>query len=234
MKPTGFPTLDNDLTWIRDHLTDLWEARHWSNRPRWHEHQDTATARETKDAEARAEKAWSTDWNAKYAPGYTKAPYRVEIADLHQEACTKLAAWRAMLDPADPDDALELPDLEHLMEAAARLRDKIRGALGLIDDGQVLKGVCPFCLGVGPDTPAGGAHTLTFRRVPRPAAFPVRKDDPTDDGTEIVVRCESGTCTPFDSECSLFIHGMPAWPWPEWGWLTQRMAHINDGIRKTA
>ncbi len=227
-------TLNTDLDWIRDHLPELWQARHWGTRPRWREHQDTTTTRAAKDAQARAERSWRADWNAKYAPGYSKAPLRVDILDLHEEARTKLDAWWLMLHPLPKGTAPDPDDVDHITTAAARLRDKIRGALGLIDDGQVLKGMCPFCLGVGPDTPQGGAHTLTFRRVPRPAAFPARPDDPTDDGTEIVVVCESGTCQPFDAECSLWIRGLPAWPWPEWGWLTQRMAHINDGMRKTA
>lgn len=82
----------------------------------------------------------------------------------------------------------------------------------MIYDGQRLDGVCPWC-GQGP-------RTLVVR-------IPDEPEDPAEPPAPMLVVCEGygRICEPPESDCGLYVRGRPAWPWTEWDWLAQRIAH---------
>lgn len=118
----------------------------------------------------------------------------------------------------------DLKIAEHAARKAETMQTLIRTVLGEIVDGQLLDAICPFCLGVTPHHPAGGAKTMHFRLLPIP-------DQPATQGhvavtglVDPVIRCENPVdCKPFAVECGLWVKGQPAWRWPEWEWLAKRL-----------
>lgn len=116
------------------------------------------------------------------------------------------------------------PDvLDAAAEKVSRLRSRMMVETGEIRDGQALEAICPFCVGRTTKTPTGGAKTLRIRLVPARAAVSTTADE-----TEPVIVCESGTCQPFDAEVSHWVKGAPAWPMPDWSWLSQRLIDPRD------
>ena len=109
---------------------------------------------------------------------------------------------------------------EALDVATPILTTKGWSTLGDLEDGHTLNAICPFCLGRSPRNPVGGARTLRIRMVEVKHRKPEGDEHVID---EPVVVCESGTCTPFAAEVSRWVKGKPAWPWPEWEWLAQRL-----------
>lgn len=210
------------LAWLADHVDDLWAAIE-GQKPRW------------RDGASSDRSGPGSPWNMRALGVHIDLLTRSHI--LHESIAQTVGHPR--LDP--PASTFDSPSpflaycLELLSEATLTtsealgwcrwvdpMRLQVAVLLGEVVEGQVLDAMCPFCLGFGPSSPAGGAKTLVFRRVPRMAGLrPVTTGE--DDGTEIVIMCESGTCSPFASECSGYSHGRPYWPWPEWEWLAARL-----------
>lgn len=210
------------LTWLADHTDDV-AAAVSGKRPRWH------------DSGGRSSGPGSP-WNMKALGVQIRLLEQSHV--MHQQIGSTIGHdW--LPDPAGAFDnparfltycldhvhTAELIDPGFLQLHAGWVepaRLEVAMLLGEAVEGTRLDAYCPFCLGVGPATPAGSMGTLVFRRVPRRAglAAPAAVDD---DGTEMVIVCESGTCTPFAAEVTLWVHGRPAWPWSEWDWLAARL-----------
>jgi hypothetical protein len=115
--------------------------------------------------------------------------------------------------------ALEADDeiLDAAQEKCAQQKASVSRSLALVADGQVLKSPCPWCRGVTPHTPAGGAYTLRVRMIPDP-----RADAERDDRVAAVV-CQNTLCNPPDADCGHRDRGMPAWLATDWDWLAERL-----------
>lgn len=166
------------------------------------------------------------------APGEHPVPFDLDVMDqlveimcaadqLADDLCR--AAWRPADPPAtsafaDPRPALRL--VEQLLTAATAgdetipfyvehrckaLIDRAETALGLVTDGQLLDGLCPWCGGKTDHQPVGGARTLRVRNLPHL-------------GGPVLI-CEGGHCEPPDAECGARVRGLPAWPQWEWDWV---------------
>jgi len=106
---------------------------------------------------------------------------------------------------------------EHLPESLAewaapitrRMVQRVADVLGMTYDGQTLAIVCPWCRGVTPETPAGGAHTWRVRILP---------------GDQVAIVCESGTCEPPLREVGTWWQGCPCWPLGE----CERLARLVE------
>lgn len=203
------------LSWLADHVGDLWEAV-------------TGHGRVT----------------GRY-PG-SSCPLNVAALDLHVDLLARADLLHERIAQTVGHDRLESPSsayaspgpylrycLELLSEATVTdtgfladcawidaTRLAVAVLLGEAVEGRFLDAVCPFCLGYGPASPAGGAKTLVFRRIARRAALVMPGDD---DDTEMVIVCESGTCSPLEAEVGIWTHGNPAWPWSQWDWLAARL-----------
>lgn len=230
----------DDLAWTRDRWDDLVEYRLKGTPRPWHQPSDlTPEKRSERDALARLERTEVERWGR--APGFSPAPLHVSTLDvmvdilaeadaLHETIAQYLghdrldSATSALDDPSrfltyaealTPAAAAESEQLFDLIaEKAAQMRSAIAAELGEIEDGHTLNAICPFCVGVTPRHPAGGAKTMRIRLV----------DDRLNPGhREAVIVCESGTCKPFAAECSLWVRDRPAWRFPEWDWLAERL-----------
>lgn len=210
------------LAWLADHVDDLWAAIE-GQKPRW------------RDGASADRSGPGSPWNMRALGVHIDLLTRSHI--LHESIAQTVGHPR--LDP--PTGTFDNPTryiaycLELLSEATLTdtgflaqcawidpMRLSVAVLLGEVVEGQRLDALCPFCLGFGPASPAGGAKTLVFRRVPRRAGLrPITTAE--DDGTEMVIVCESGTCNPFSAEVSLWVKGYPAWPWPDWEWLAARL-----------
>lgn len=229
-----------DLDWTADRWDDLVEYRLKGTPRPWRQPGEMDPMRKRiADALARIEQAEVERWGR--APGFSPAPLHVSTLDvmvdvlaeadaLHETLAQYLGHDR--LEPAtsaldDPtrflryaaarvaDAAGESDELFDLVaEKAATMRSAIAHELGEVEDGQTLEAVCPFCIGVTSRHPAGGAKTLRFRMVP---------DTLRAGEKEAVIVCESGLCEPFEVECSLRVKGKPAWRFPDWEWLAERL-----------
>lgn len=230
----------DDLTWAADRWDDLVEYRLKGTPRPWREPDElTPERRAERDALARLERAETERWGR--APGFSPAPLHVSTLDvmvdvlaeadtLAQTVAQYLGVERlppavSTLDDPTPyllfaaehaqaaaEDHEDLFDL--LAEKAAIMRSAVAHELGEVQDGQTLNAVCPFCLGRTTRHPVGGARTMRFRLV----------DDRLHEGEqEAVIVCESGDCRPFAAECSLWIRTNPAWRFPDWEWLAQRL-----------
>lgn len=114
---------------------------------------------------------------------------------------------------ADPDMA------EAARERLEAVHLSMAVELGDLEDGHTLSAICPFCMGRTPRFPVGGALTLRIRMVQI-----THKEPSTGDPVyEPLIVCEGGDCAPFAAEVSRWHKGKPAWPWPEWEWLAQRL-----------
>ena len=132
-------------------------------------------------------------------------PYLAYVAATLSEACD-----------TDPDMA------EAAHEKAVEMSTTLFTKLGEVTDGQRLDAVCPFCLGRTPKRPAGGDRTLVVRIIPARAAR-----EPGEE--EAVIVCENPVECPVQaSECGLWVHGRPAWPWTDWEWLGERLLNRKD------
>lgn len=222
------PTLQDTLralAWLDDHLDDLWHVV---------EHGRQAPRRSTPPVST---------------PG-SRPPINVDALDLHTDLLMRADLLHEAVAQTVGQDRLtsaasvgESPArflgyvLELLSDAVTidpgflaecawvdPMRLAVAVLLGEVVEGTALDAMCPFCLGFGPSCPQGGARTLVFRRIARRAGLAVTEGD---DGTEMVIVCESGTCTPFAAEVSLWVRGMPAWPWSEWEWLAERLDRLR-------
>ena len=221
-------TLAADLAWLIDVTPGLAESRIRGTDQPWRPADLTPQARAERDRQARAEFA---ERSAK-APGEHPSPVHEHLVDLFADvviAAERLAenltqpAWCPMIAPpssafADPRPYLRLAlaclplvDDEDLLAWAATgarcMVTAVATATGEVYVGQHLDVVCPWCRGVTPETPAGGARTWRVRELP---------------GGQTAIVCE-GVCEPPLRDVGTWWHGQPCWPMREWDWLAGRL-----------
>ncbi|GGS88375.1 hypothetical protein ACFFV7_51040 [Nonomuraea spiralis] len=97
------------------------------------------------------------------------------------------------LDEPGPWYALAEPTVHRMYEQVAK-------ALAMLYTGQVVRVTCPWCHGVTPEHPAGGAHTWRVHELP---------------GGQIAIVCH-GACEPPAREVGTWWGGAPCWPISEW------------------
>lgn len=238
--PKAVASAIDDLDWTRNRWDDLVEYRLKGTPRPWREPSELSLEkRAERDMLARIERAELERWGR--APGFSPAPLHVSTLDvmvdvlaeaeaLHETIAQYLGVERlegsisSFDDPgrflafaaehaaAAAEDHDELFDL--IVDKAATMRSAVAAELGEIEDGHTLNAICPFCIGVTDRHPVGGAKTLRIRLV----------EDRLHKGEqEAVIVCEAGTCTPFAAECSLWVRGNPAWRFPDWDWLAERL-----------
>jgi hypothetical protein len=190
------------------------------------------------NALARRQKARSE--NVMTPLGEVPAPCNLDVMDLLADLLTAademaetvaVTVHRPVNPPAssafaDPAPYLDLVR-EHLDLAATVddtldrwVAEKCRGLLlrannqlGLVMDGQLLAGLCPWCGGRTSKHPVGGARTLRIRLVAV-----------GDDSEVPAVVCESSLCEPPDEDFGTTWRGRPAWPLDTEGvWLSRRI-----------
>lgn len=102
-----------------------------------------------------------------------------------------------------------------------RLTADVSRVLGLVRAGQLLSGaVCPWCRGVTPKHPAGGATTLRVEEIAKAKNATALR--PAVEAVHAVV-CWNPLCDPGEEDCGTRYRGRPAWPWHEWEWLAKRL-----------
>lgn len=216
-----------DIIYITDRYEDFHQARLKGTPRPWQQPVVMSVAVADRIEQAR-EHADRTDM----AIGEHAAPLHIDVfdalVDLYKTSVTiarKVAvetgtvAPRKSLEHADPVPHL-LHAVDHLQAVGHELLgevekdiDRLRGVvdrhLGELTTGQRLLAECPWCRGVTPSTPAGGAFTLRVRTA--------------GDGSILVV-CESGSCEPTDADCGRRHRGHPAWDLhTEGDWLADRI-----------
>lgn len=220
----------DDLEWVAAYWPDLVEARLPGTARPWRQPHLTPQQRAERDHAAWVERLERTGEAIGEAPAPLDLGVLDTITGILAEAVEFAAAAAAyagapQLPPpstavADARPYLRflaeqipaLPDPEafadHIAPAVSRWVRRIARTLALVHDGQALAVVCPWCRGVTPETPAGGAYTWRVRHLP---------------GDEIAIVCESGSCEPPNRDVGTWWRGMPVWPLREWDWLARRL-----------
>jgi hypothetical protein len=112
------------------------------------------------------------------------------------------------------------------------LTSEVSRVLGLVRAGQLLSGaVCPWCRGVTPKHPAGGATTLRVEEIAK--AKHATQLRPAVEAVHAVV-CWNPLCDPDEEDCGTRYRGRPAWPWHEWEWLAKRLVIAEPETTPTA
>lgn len=232
-----------DLRWVAAYWPDLEDSRLHGTPAPWRRPELTAEQREERDQAAWLERLERTG----DAPGATPAPVRVPVLDVLTDLLVdavdladELAA--AVSCPALPPPSTGLADARPYLEfAAARLAEvtsdidlgawafaRTRAmvattarALALLFDGQALDVTCPWCQGVTPETPAGGAKTWRVRDVF--GSRDCRHGQPDrrfcDQCDQMIVIVCTGLCEPESRFVGTWWRGQPCWPVTEWDWL---------------
>lgn len=205
--------------WITHRWDDLQDLIVKGTPLPWREHNLTPEQRSALDAQARAER------HTQGTLGDTPAPIHLTALDLTTEIYThiqdllvtiappKIGHWaatnhppiRLLLSylkdhPATEDEAAAINHTLHRAKAA------MAALFSEVTDGQRLKCDCPWC----------HQPTLTIRLIG------------PDGAQQPVVRCESGVCEPPSADCGTWHRGLPAWPFHEWDWLSQRINHSTQ------
>lgn len=222
----------DDLQWVAAYWEDLTESR-LPGTPRPWRHQTL-----TLDQQAERDRlAWQERFErSSIAPGEHPAPLDLGVLDTMLDVLVRaddLAAEIAQhvgvppIAPPRLGDTDARPYLEfaakHLTEdftyAAAPIARtmvaQVAHALALVFDGQRLDVECPWCRGVTPDTPAGGARTWRVRELP---------------GNLIAIVCEN-VCEPASKEVGTWWKGCPVWPLSEWDWLAKRVERAENSVK---
>lgn len=138
-----------------------------------------------------------TEWAGSWA--LTLADRRVAPPHAQSAFASPRAQLQFLDDVLDLLAALDPDLLEHIADTAQTHVDRAAGALGLLMDGQLLDGSCPWCKGRTGAHPSGGQRTLRVRMsLPR-----------TDQSRPLIV-CEGGRCEP-GAASGLLWRGLPAW-----------------------
>ncbi|KQR01473.1 hypothetical protein ASF74_07870 [Arthrobacter sp. Leaf145] len=224
-------TVIDDLNWIYDRWSDLRATIHRGTPKPWREPTLTLEQRGRLDELARLEKLE----RGAFTLGESPAPIHLDALDraidltatmvrLARAMATQLGHTAVVIRAArhrydDPllliryvrahfagigTDHVELGEL--IEEEVARLRAGLLHHFSEFAVGQRLKAGCPWC--------------------DQPSLY-VRLIGPEGHGQPII-RCESGTCNPENGDCGTWHRNMPAWPFHEWEWLSQRIAHAED------
>lgn len=226
------------LDWLIEYWPDLLEARLplTTSQPR-HAGQLGDEARAERDAQARAERAERSALGLGESPAPVNVAVLSTILDVLVQAddlAAELTEWgiAPILAPPGPGqlDArpylararacllAELHDLdepgpwhEYADYHAHRMYEQVARALAMLYTGQTVKVVCPWCHGVTPEHPAGGAHTWRVHELP---------------GGQIAIVCH-GICEPPAKEVGTWWGGAPCWPLAEWPRLA-KLAHAHE------
>ncbi|MEV0227993.1 hypothetical protein [Nonomuraea sp. NPDC050786] len=236
-----------DLRWVAAYWPDLYASRLQGTPTPWRRPQLTAEQRAERDHQAWLERLDRTG----DAFGVSPAPLRVPVLDVLTDLLTdavdladELAA--ALMCPALEPPSTGLADARPYLEFAARrlaevdepelgawayershgLVATVARALGLLYDGQVLDVVCPWCRGVTPETPAGGARTWRVRDLFGGRGCehgePYRRLC-TKCEQQIAITCENDGCEPPSKHVGTWWRGQPCWPLHEWEWLSEQV-----------
>lgn len=237
-----------DLRWIATYWPDLADARLYGTPAPFRRARLDAEQREQ-----RAQQAW-LEWldRTQDAIGQSPAPVRVPIVDLltglladSVHLADELAA--AVCCPLLAPPTSGMADARPYLEFAARrlgevawdaglggwALDRTRPmvaavarALALVFDGQLLDVECPWCRGVTPETPAGGAFTWRVRDLLGGKAC--RHGEPdrrfcVECEQQIVIVCMNDGCEPPSKHVGTWWRGVPCWPIYEWDWLAKQV-----------
>ncbi|MGW0805253.1 hypothetical protein [Nonomuraea sp. NPDC002799] len=232
-----------DLRWVAAYWPDLLDSRLQGTPAPWRRPELSAEQREERDLAAWLERLDRTG----DAPGATPAPVRVPVLDtlagLLAEAvdlADQLAA--AVGCPELPPPSTGLADARPYLEfAAARLAEvtsdaelgawaygrtrpmvaTVARSLALLFDGQALDVECPWCRGITPESPAGGARTWRVRDLFGSRECRHGQPDRRFCGEceqMIVIVCEND-CEPPSKSVGTWWRGRPCWQVFEWDWL---------------
>lgn len=234
-----------NLGWTSAFWEDLTESRLHKKPRRWGQMVLIAEQAEVRDYEIRIERFEAVGT----MPGEHPAPVDVRVLDLMVEilADAEDLAWvvtgecrrAAFAWPGAPStgfaDARPYLDLAraHLTEELANYAAPITGrmatqtahALALVADGQLLNVVCPWCRGVTPETPAGGARTWYIRNLlaDLECVHGQARRWCNECEQHIAIVCEGGTCEPPTKDVGTWLRGRPCWPLNTWRWLGKRV-----------
>lgn len=224
----------DDLKWVAAYWEDLAESRLPGTPRPWRHQTLTVEQRAERDRQAWLERLERSS----IAPGEHPAPLDLGVLDTMFDVLVRaddLAAAVAEHAGVQPLGSPRYGDTDarpYLAFTAAHLTEDLatyaapiaRGmvaqvahALALTYDGQRLDVECPWCHGVTPDAPAGGARTWRVRELP---------------GNMVAIVCE-GLCEPPSKDVGTWWRGNPVWPLSEWDWLAKRV-EAADKVTKVA
>ncbi|MFB4265332.1 hypothetical protein [Nonomuraea sp. GTA35] len=224
-----------DLQWVAAYWEDLTEARLPGTARPWRHHDLTTDQQQERDRQAWEERLErSTE-----APGEHPAPLDLGILDTMLDVLVRADDLAADIArhagiPTLPPPRLGQTDARPYLDFAAKhLTDDLAQhaapiartmvaqtahALALVFDGQKLDVECPWCRGVTPDMPAGGARTWRVRELP---------------GNLIAIVCEN-VCEPPSKDVGTWWRGAPVWPLSEWDWLAKRVERAETKVKAVA
>jgi hypothetical protein len=159
----------------------------------------------------------------RFVPGKDRSPLALGLSRLQLRRLDEMPSmirfvrtWLPLAGPLGAD-----LDVDRQGRALHRLAGEIQRLLSLVRGGQLLAGaVCPWCRGVTPKHPAGGAATLRVEEIAK--ARPANGQRPAVTALFAVV-CWNTSCAPTDAQCGTWWRGFPAWPFEEWEWLADRL-----------
>ncbi|MEV4059707.1 hypothetical protein [Nonomuraea dietziae] len=236
-----------DLRWVAAYWPDLHDSRLHGTPAAFRRVQLTAEQLDERDAAAWIERLERTP----EAIGASPAPVRVPVVDLLTGLLADTAYLADELAAALSCPTLEPPasglaDARPYLTFAMRrlgepavddalaawaygrtraLVSTVARGLALIYDGQALEIECPWCRGVTPETPAGGAWTWKVRDLLGGRAcrhgLPDRRFC-VDCEQQVVIVCEND-CEPPSKAVGTWWHGFPCWRVYEWDWLAEQV-----------
>ncbi|MEU1731405.1 hypothetical protein [Streptosporangium sp. NPDC020145] len=236
----------DDLKWITAYWEDLAESRLPGTARPWRQTTLTPTQLAARD-QAAYEERWERTIEAL---GASPAPVRIPVLDLLNDLMNDAYALAYHLAEASGEQAPEPPatpfsdpapyiaaaqthldrldDPEVVSWALDQTRSmvaRVAASLALVYDGQRLDVECPWCRGVTPETPAGGARTWQVRDLLGGRACRHGLPDRRFCGAceQFVVIVCMGECEPPQKSVGTWWHGHPCWPVYEWDWLAKRI-----------
>lgn len=237
-----------DLRWVIAYWPDLHDSRLFGTPTPWRRPQLTPEQVAERDHAAWLERTGD-------ALGASPAPLRVPVLDVLTDLLTDAADLADELAAALTCPSMEPPSTgladprPYLEFAARRLAEvddadlgawayersrvmvaTVARALGLVYDGQVLDVECPWCRGVTPETPGGGARTWRVRDLfggrSCERGQPYRRFC-TECEQQIVITCENAGCEPLSRCVGTWWRGQPCWPLHDWDWLSEQVRHTE-------
>lgn len=223
----------DDLQWVAAYWEDLVESRLPGTPRPWRHQTLTLDQRTERDKQAWQERLERSS----IAPGQHPAPLDLGVLDTMLDVLVRaddLAAEIAQhvgVPPLAPPRLGATDARPYLQFAAKHLTEdftyaaapiartmvvQTAHALALTFDGQRLDVECPWCNGVTPETPAGGARTWRVRELP---------------GELIAIVCEN-VCEPPSKDIGTWWKGCPVWPLSEWDWLAKRVELSENLVKK--
>ena len=211
--------LTNNAAWLADNWATLHHTRLKGTPRRWRQTDLTPEQRAQYDQQHRKEK----QTNGAPAGADSPAPLHLDILDqlikIENDAKTIATTIQATGINAHPDGKDTYSNLRYISQWANVLDDNdettkahertlrhhrrtIESQWAHIVISQRLNAPCPWC----------GHEQLKFRAIG------------PEHNSELVVRCESGTCEPPPADCGTW-YGGPCWPFHEWEWLVGRIDH---------